>query len=157
MTINVRRVVTGHNENGKAIVTIDEPFKKINTMRSGNSAATFWITDDMPAEVDVSNDPAERDIDIEPPERGTVFRMLELLPGKAPFMHRTNTVDYVVVVSGECVMLLDEGEEVAMKAGDVMVQNATWHGWANRTDEPCQIVFVLTGGEEPAKHLHHDH
>ena len=79
----------------------------------------------MPAEVDVSDDPAERDIDIEPPERGTVFRMLELLPGKAPFMHRTNTVDFVVVLSGECVMLLDEGEEVAMKAGDVMVQNAT--------------------------------
>jgi quercetin dioxygenase-like cupin family protein len=157
MTMTIRRIVTGHDDTGKAIVTIDRPFEKINVMRSGNSAATLWITDDMPAEVDGDADPAERDIDIEPPARGTVFRILELVPGKAPYMHRTDTVDYVVVLNGECVMLLDDGEEVALKAGDVMIQRATWHGWTNRTDTPCRIAFVLTGAKAPKTHLHHDH
>ncbi|MEQ8196358.1 MAG: cupin domain-containing protein [Rhodospirillales bacterium] len=72
-------------------------------------------------------------------------------------MHRTDTVDYVVALNGECVTLLDEDEEVAMKPGDVMVQRATWHGWTNRSNQPCQIAFVLTGAKAPKKHLHRDH
>ena len=157
MTLNIRRIVTGHDETGKAVVEKDDMMTNVKLMRSGNSAATLWVTDDAPAEVEGGEDPAYRDMDIEPPARGTVFRILEVVPGKKAFMHRTDTVDYVIVISGECVMLLDEGEEVAMRAGDVMVQRATWHGWANRSDAPCQIGFVLVGGKAPAKHLHLDH
>lgn len=157
MTLNVRRIVTGHDENGKAVVQKDEPMENIKVMRSGNSACLIWATDDAPGEVEGDEDPAQRDMDIEPPERGAVFRILEVVPGKQAFMHRTDTIDYVIIMSGECVMLLDEGEEVEMKAGDVMVQRATWHGWANRGTEPCKIGFVLVGGKAPAKHLHADH
>ena len=62
-------------------------------------------------------------------------------------MHRTDTIDYAICMSGECVMILDNELEVEMKAGDVMVQRATWHGWANRSDKPCQIAFILIGGK----------
>jgi mannose-6-phosphate isomerase-like protein (cupin superfamily) len=92
-------------------------------------------------------------MDIEPPERGSIFRVLELTPGKEAYMHRTDTVDYAIVMSGECDMLMDDSE-VHMVAGDVMVQRATWHGWANRTDEPCRIIFILVGGKSPEKDLH---
>jgi quercetin dioxygenase-like cupin family protein len=118
-------------------------------LRSGNRASLMWMTDDAPADVNSDEDPAYRSIDIEPPERGTVFRVLELMPGKQPYMHRTDTVDYALVLSGECVMLLDDDEEVVLRAGDVLVQRGTWHGWANRSDQPCRLAFVLVGANAP--------
>ena len=68
-------------------------------------------------------------------------------------MHRTDTIDYAVIMKGECVMELDDSE-VHMKAGDVLIQRGTWHGWANRTTEPCQIAFILIGAHPPSNHLH---
>jgi quercetin dioxygenase-like cupin family protein len=154
MTIKIRRVVTGHDAEGKAIITSDDVMGNVATLRSGNSNALLWVTDDTPADIEGSEDPSTRGMDIEPPARGSVFRMLELAPGKSAFMHRTNTIDYAVVISGKCTMLLDDEAEVDMSAGDVMVQRATWHGWANRTDEPCQIIFILIGSKTPSKVLH---
>ena len=92
-------------------------------------------------------------MDIEPPHGGSVFRILELMPNKEAYMHRTDTIDYAIIMSGECVMLMDDSE-VEMRAGDVLVQKGTWHGWANRTDTPCRIAFVLISSNPPAKHLH---
>ena len=71
---------------------------------------------------------AALDMDIEPPDNGAIFRILELVPGKQAYMHRTDTIDYAVVLTGECDMLLDDSE-VHLRAGDVMVQRGTWHGW----------------------------
>jgi len=149
MTLEIRRVVTGHDEQGKACVERDEIMTNVVQMRSGNQAAVMWVTDDAPAAVDGDEDPAQRALDIEPPERGNVFRMLELAPGKKPYMHRTDTIDYVLVLLGECVMLLDDDREVALRAGDVLIQRGTWHGWENRSDEPCRLAFVLIGAEHP--------
>jgi quercetin dioxygenase-like cupin family protein len=104
--------------------------------------------------VDDDGDPAKTDLDIAPPANGTVLRILEVAPGKSPFMHRTDTIDYCIVLEGECAMLLDEGEEVTLKTGDILVQRGTWHGWANRTDKPCRLAFILMGSQTPAKHLH---
>ena len=153
MTFNIRRIVTGHDENGKAVISSDGDMTNVAPLRSGNFASLLWVTDDAPAEVNGAEDPAQRDMDIEPPERGSIFRVLELTPGKEAYMHRTDTVDYSIVMSGECDMLMDDSE-VHMVAGDVMVQRATWHGWANRTDEPCRIIFILVGGKSPEKDLH---
>src|SRR5690606_39802083 len=65
------------------------------------------------------------------------------------FMHRTDTIDYALVLEGECVMLLDDGEEVALSAGDILIQRGTWHGWANRSDKPCTLAFILIGATKP--------
>lgn len=154
MTINVRRIVTDHDANGKAIISSDKIMDNVQTLRSGNSNALLWVTDDAPAEIEGAEDPAYRTMDIEPPKRGTIFRMLELAPGKDAYMHRTNTIDYAICMSGKCKMELDDGQVIEMKAGDVMVQRATWHGWANPYPEPCQIIFILIGSKEPSQVLH---
>ena len=154
MTLNIRRIVTGHDEDGNAIISSDYVMDNIHNLRSGNPQTLLWQTEDTPATVDGDDDPAYQTLEIEPPERGSIFRILELQPKKDPYMHRTDTIDYAICMSGECVMILDNDLEIEMKAGDVMVQRATWHGWANRSDKPCQIAFILIGGKEPAKHHH---
>ena len=154
MTLNIRRVVTGHDEEGKAVVSRDCVMDNVPVMPSGNSAVLLWVTDDTPSPVEGDEDPALRDLGIAPPAHGSAFRALELMPGKEAFMHRTDTIDYAVVVSGACVMLLDDDAEVEMKAGDVMVQRGTWHGWANRGDAPCRLVFILIGAQPPSSQLH---
>ncbi len=153
MTFNLRRVVTDHDADGKAVISFDGKMTNVDKLRSGNFNSLLWVTDDAPAEVEGAEDPALREMDIEPPERGTIFRVLDLSPGKEAYMHRTDTVDYAIIMSGECDMLLDDGE-VHMAAGDVMVQRATWHGWLNRGTEPCRIAFILVGGKTPGKDLH---
>jgi quercetin dioxygenase-like cupin family protein len=150
MTLSIRRVVTGHNENGRAVVKLDALMDNVVCLRSGNSASVIWVTDDTPVDLDQSEDPAQRSMDIEPPQRGSVFRVLELAPGKAPYMHRTDTLDYAVVLSGECVMFLDDECEVTLRAGDVLIQRGTYHGWANRSSEPCRLAFILVGAKTPA-------
>ena len=154
MTLNIRRIVTDHDSEGRAIVGVDEVMTNVHKLRSGNIQTLIWMTDDTPADIEGDEDPAAREIDIEPPARGSVFRILELAPGKDAYMHRTDTIDYAICMSGECDMLLDDDAEVHMSAGDVMVQRATWHGWANRGVEPCQIAFILIGSHPPSKTLH---
>jgi uncharacterized cupin superfamily protein len=83
-----------------------------------------------------------------PPPAGSIFRILELSPGTEPLMHCTDTIDYVIVLDGEVDMVMDDCE-VHLRAGDVMVQQATWHGWANRGDRPCRIAFVLVAATPP--------
>lgn len=153
MTLNVRRVVTAHDADGKAVISSDAVMTNVDQLRSGNFNSLIWVSDDSPAEVGGAEDPALRTMDIEPPERGTIFRILELSPGKEAYMHRTDTVDYVIVMSGECDMVLDDSR-VHMRAGDVMVQRATWHGWTNRGSRPCRIAFVLVGAKTPDRDLH---
>lgn len=143
MTLNIRRIVTGHDADGKAVVHSDR-ILPASRLRSGNEQSLIWVTDETPADLSRDEDPATRDMEIEPPESGSIFRIIEVAPGKAAYMHVTQTIDYAMVLSGEAVMLLDDSE-VVMQAGDVMVQRATNHGWTNRSDAPCQIAFVLIG------------
>ncbi len=154
MTLNIRRIVTDHDSEGRAIVGVDEVMTNVHKLRSGNIQTLIWMTDDTPADIEGDEDPSARKIEIEPPARGSVFRILELAPGKDAYMHRTDTIDYAICMSGECDMLLDDDAEVHMSAGDVMVQRATWHGWTNRGSEPCQIAFILIGSHPPSKTLH---
>jgi len=85
------------------------------------------------------------------------LRIIELAAGKQAFMHRTDTLDYCIVLEGECAMKLDDDAEVVLSAGDILIQRGTWHGWENRGQGPCRLAFVLIGGEAPEKHLHQDH
>ncbi len=139
----LRRIVTTHDANGKAIVMHDGPAPQRVKRARGNVSTMIWGTDETPAEVWTAEDVGLRDNEIEPPPRGSWCRVIDYPAGLPGRMHRTDTVDYVICLNGEIDMELDDGNEVHMKAGDVMIQQATNHSWINRSNETCRIVFVL--------------
>jgi mannose-6-phosphate isomerase-like protein (cupin superfamily) len=171
----VRRVVTGHRPDGRSIVLFDGPAPNVKARRAGNASTLLWVTEESPASVAGAEDRAAREIGVPPPPRGTIFRIAEFPPRSGgevrdnaalladfgigpdvarghpprhPAIHRTRTIDYVVVLEGEIHLLLDEGE-VRLRAGDVVVQRATNHAWINRGDAVCRLAMVFVDAEEP--------
>lgn len=166
----IRRVVTGHDADGKAVVVMDGDAVNIVTSALRPSGRTnLWRTTSTPAVYGGDRDEADAEFAIEPLPGGTNFRIAEFPPvspeelagydGEAafaevgaahrivkgarhPFMHRTETVDYAIVLEGEIDMLLDE-DEVHLKAGDVVIQRGTNHAWANNYDALCRVAFIL--------------
>ena len=141
MAQQIRRVVTGHDASGRAIVTIDEVAKNLVSSRPGATACVVWTTEGFPVDNTGEEDAGLRKTGTTL-DNGTVFRILELAPGVTPRNHRTDSIDYAVVMSGEVDMELDD-TTVHLKAGDVLVQRGTIHNWVNRGTEPCVIAFVL--------------
>ena len=164
-----RRVVTGHDARGRSVVLLDgeSPHSFLLEKAGGLRLMELWETRSAPADNAGSRDAADHERRIEPLNGGTVFRIIEyppdrerlktLAPGffhgmgvraaetaarRHPGMHKTDTVDYCVVLSGEIWAMLDEGE-VLLRAGDCLVQRGTNHAWSNRSEEPCVIAFVL--------------
>jgi len=171
MARRFRRVVTGHNSAGTAVVVSDGAAAAVleRPGRPGVTLTDFWRTTTCPAELDGPEETTGGPFLLRPPARGTVFRVVEFEPedpevlktvagrdafaemgaadsivenARHPFMHRTDSVDYAVVLNGEITMLLDDSE-VRLEAGDVVVQRGTNHAWSNRSSEPCRIAFVL--------------
>jgi mannose-6-phosphate isomerase-like protein (cupin superfamily) len=142
MAIKVRRVITGHDAKGHAVVKIDEVSKNIVSGRPGASACVIWTTDTIPADNSGDGDAGLKKTGTTLPG-GTVFRVVEFSPGVSPRVHRTDSIDYAVVISGEIDMELEKGNEVHLKAGDVLVQRGTLHNWINRGTAPCVIAFSL--------------
>lgn len=180
-----RRIVTGHDSTGKAIIQEDGPVPRYQQI-GGTVGPMFhevWNTRAMPVPIDAaSGEPPEEGIQLAPPRNGTRIRVLDIPPdgdhldnmtpeqARAHFaevgagdaasftgkesrhahMHRTETVDYGIVLEGEIVLIVDEGE-TTVRAGDIVIQRGTNHGWANRTDKNCRIAFILIDGEfDPA-------
>ena len=170
----VRRVVTKLDASGKAVVMIDE-VTRLTAPRPPNYAANVWVTGTSLPDFTATDDRGKTKIGLAPPKSGTVFRIVDFapesqgghptdpnymmkivgpeapkkgLPPRHPMMHRTRTVDYAIIMSGEIDMLLDEGE-VHLKAGDVLVQQATNHAWVNRSGKPCRVAFILMDSQEP--------
>jgi quercetin dioxygenase-like cupin family protein len=141
MTLQVRRIVTGHDANGRAVVKIDEVSKNLLSGRPGATACVVWTTESFPVDNTGDADEGVRQVGTTL-NNGTVFRVVEFGPGVAPRNHRTDSIDYAVVVSGELDMDLDD-TVVHLRAGDVVVQRGTIHNWVNRGTEPCVIAFVL--------------
>jgi mannose-6-phosphate isomerase-like protein (cupin superfamily) len=176
----IRRVVTGCDAKGKAVVGIDGPpgNVKVRKASGGLISTLLWATDETPADISGLADRADREIGVGPAPRGSVFRIVDFPPttdsaamdndaviremgisqsvakageqARHPLMHRTRSIDYAIVMSGEMDMLLDD-TEVHLSAGDVLVQQGTNHAWVNRGSETCRIAFVLIDAEEPAK------
>lgn len=177
MNGKVRRVVTGHDHDGKAIVISDgdAPAVRTNPLRPGHVSTDIWKTDSAPVVIRAHpQDPTTGPRQIHPPKRGTIIRIAELQPeppelrnmtpeqarevfkamgnekawsgSRHPMMHRTQTLDYAVVLEGEITMLLDD-EDVQLKQGDVVIQCGTNHAWSNRSDKPCKMLYVLIDGE----------
>ena len=141
MSLNIRRVVTGHDKNGRATVKIDEVAKNVVSARPGASAAVIWTTEGFPVNNDGSADTSGRKVGTTL-DNGTVFRVVSFAPGVTPRNHRTNSIDYATVISGEIDMELD-GTSVHLQAGDVLVQRGTIHNWVNNGTVPCVIAFAL--------------
>ncbi|MFZ0177718.1 MAG: cupin domain-containing protein, partial [Pseudolabrys sp.] len=145
MSINVRRVVTGHDDQGRAKVLIDETVKNVASQRPGALYSVIWSSEGFPVNNDGDADPSGKKIGTTIPD-GTVFRIVSFGPGVAPRNHRTDSIDYAVVISGEIDMELDVGK-VHLKAGDVLVQRGTIHTWVNTGSEPCVIAFTLVSAK----------
>ena len=142
MDLKIRRVVTGHDAQGRAKVEIDEIAKNVISNRPGASSCVVWSTKGFPVDNDGFNDPTSASFKTTV-EGGTVFRIVHYGPGVTPRNHRTDSIDYAVVISGAIEMELDDNVVVKLKAGDVLVQRGTIHNWVNRGSEPCVIAFVL--------------
>jgi quercetin dioxygenase-like cupin family protein len=143
-----RRIVTGHDDRGTSIVLSDGPPPKHHRMRAPAIGANFYevwnTTRSVPLLTEAeAHEPNERDFTIMP-ITGHLLRIIEVLPpqqgGKRTVMHRTQTLDYVVVIEGEAVLILDE-TEVLLNKGDVVVQRGTNHAWENRSDKVARMVF----------------
>ena len=171
----VRRLVTGHRANGQSTVLLDGAAPNVKQRRAGNASTLLWVSDETPARVSGSEDRAAREIGVPPPRRGTIFRLAEFPPGvggevrdneavlrdfgigpdvkrghppRHPAIHRTRSLDYVVVLEGEIDLLLDD-RDVRLTAGDVIVQQATNHAWINRGTTTCRLAMVFIDAEEP--------
>ncbi len=142
MSLTVRRVVTGHDKNGRAVVKIDEIAKNVVQGRPGAHAAGIWTTEGFPIDNDGDADAALRKVGTTL-DNGTVFRVVSFAPGVAARNHRTDSIDYATVIAGEIDMELDDGKSVHLAAGDVLVQRGTIHNWVNKGSAPCIIAFVL--------------
>lgn len=141
MAFQVRRVITGHDNNGKAIVKIDEIVTNVREGRPGAKAHAIWTTEKFPVNNDGQEDAAAKPVGTTLPG-GTVFRVVEFSPGVASRNHRTDSIDYAVVMKGEIDMDID-GALIHLKAGDVLVQRGTIHNWINAGTESCIIAFAL--------------
>jgi quercetin dioxygenase-like cupin family protein len=148
MSLAIRRIVTGHDGNGRARITSDELMTNVVRKRPGYASSVVWATDALPADNSGSGEDASEVGQTMP--SGAVFRVVRYEPGVAPRVHRTDSLDYAVVISGEIDMQLDDGIETHLAAGDVIVQRGTIHNWVNRGSEPCTIAFVLLGAHPVA-------
>lgn len=141
MSLRVRRLVTGHDSTRKAVVKIDEVSKNLVSWRQGQMGCVVWTTAGFPVDNTGDADGGQRQVGTTL-KNGTVFRVVEFAPGVAPRVHRTDSIDYAVVISGEIDMEMDH-TTVHLQAGDVLVQRGTIHNWINRGSVPCVMAFVL--------------
>jgi mannose-6-phosphate isomerase-like protein (cupin superfamily) len=170
---STRRIVTGHDTSGKAVVLFDDVVTA--KQRGTNGITLSWVTSEFPVDAANAADRAQTPVGVPPPANGTVFRVVDFAPASphaAPVdhveilramgidpatqgyarhanTHRTRTIDYAIVLDGEIDMLLDDSE-IHVKAGDVLVQQATNHAWVNNGTKPCRIAFILIDAKTPA-------
>ncbi len=168
MSTKIRRVVTGHDDSGSSVVLVDGVATTVKELGTTQIIATdLWETSTMPVSNQGSSDTAARPVMLEPPPNGSIFRFVEFppdevwnssadiaaafesiggidtyVPNSRPMAHRSNTIDYVIILKGEITCVLDKGE-AHLKAGDVLIQRGTNHSWSVRGKEPCLLFVVL--------------
>jgi hypothetical protein len=174
---SIRRVVVGHDPQGKAVALIDGNVAPKQRSPGGNAVANLWITSEFPVDLGGVADKAETKAGVPPPANGTIFRIVDFAPAStaappSPIdhekiligmgidpatqgyarhrnTHRTKSVDYAIVLDGEIDMLMDD-TEVHLKAGDVLIQQGTNHAWVNNSGKVCRVAFVLIDANAPA-------
>jgi quercetin dioxygenase-like cupin family protein len=144
MSQEIRRIVTGHTQEGKAIFTIDEKIETV-IIPSGDAAmATIWTTSTVPADCNDQSDGRLR-VAGTTLNGGSVIRVVDMLPGASSPMHRSSSIDYGIVMSGEIELELDDKIFKKVGIGGIIIQNGTIHKWRNPSNDIiCRIVFILT-------------
>jgi mannose-6-phosphate isomerase-like protein (cupin superfamily) len=170
-----RRIVTGHDAQGKAVALFDGPSMPRQRAASANASTLLWVTGESPVDMSGQQDRAGTAVGVPPPANGSIFRIVDFPPASsstaAPVDHHqilhamgidpetqgyarhanthpTRSIDYAIVMEGEIDMLMDD-TEVHVKAGDVLVQQGTNHAWVNNGDKPCRIAFILIDAKDP--------
>lgn len=138
-----RRVVTAHDPNGKAVIWTDDDAANHKFPSDKITSTLMWSTDRTPTDILGGDDEGARILGSAPPPNGSRFTMMQFFPGNAGHLHRTDTLDYVICLSGEIDMVVDDGKSVTLHAGDVVIQRGTNHAWINRGTEPCRLAVVL--------------
>jgi mannose-6-phosphate isomerase-like protein (cupin superfamily) len=174
MVWRVRRVLTGHDKDGKSTFLMDGLATNVKEMQSmpGLALTDLWETVTAPASNAGNEDAVTRPVRLEPPRNGTILRIVEFPPDSQwrsnvdaaaafasigavhakdqhsadPMMHKTATVDYIIVLKGEIWAIMETGETL-LKAGDILVQRGTNHSWSVRGNEPCVIAAVLVSAQ----------
>jgi mannose-6-phosphate isomerase-like protein (cupin superfamily) len=177
MIWRVRRVLTGHDAAGRSTFIADGPAPNVKEMSAmpGLALTDLWETTGAPASNAGDRDTASRPVHLEPPKNGTILRIVEFPPDSAwrsrtdgkdgfnsigaghaqdkasadPMMHKTSTVDYIVVLKGEIYAVMETGEKL-LRAGDILVQRGTNHSWSVRSSEPCIVAAVLVSAKPVA-------
>jgi hypothetical protein len=174
----VRRIVTGHNAQGKAVIAMDGAPPRAVELRAvpGTIFYEIWNTNASPAPIDNGADPTMRPLQLHPMPEGSIIRIVDIPPDAVQsqiseadiaagfaqigaagattlrsdsphkLMHRTETIDYGILLAGEIWLVLDEGE-TKLSPGDIVIQRGTNHAWSNRTNEPARMLFVLLDGK----------
>ena len=145
----IRRIVAGHTDEGRATIIMDGPAPNQQIREQGHVSTFIWSSDEAPAEVWTNEDFGARENIIQPDPNGSGFRIVEFPPGAPGMMHRTDTLDYAICMSGEIDMEMDDGVTVHMKPHDILVQQGTIHSWLNRGTETCRVAFVLIDAKRP--------
>jgi mannose-6-phosphate isomerase-like protein (cupin superfamily) len=167
----IHRIVTGHNKQGKAVISINDQASNAVEIKGwpGLWVTDLWTTDEMPIDNMTEHDRGARPLRHDPTPNGTIFRVVEFPPeskmggidakaafehlgsttkpreedtAKHPSMHKTKSIDYLVVIAGEMWMVMEEGE-VLLRPGDCIVQRGTNHAWVNKGDVPCLLAAIL--------------
>ena len=174
MIWRVRRVLTGHDAQGRSTFIADGEAPNMKEMASmpGLALTDLWETGGAPASNAGEKDAAARPVRLEPPKNGTILRIVEFPPDSAwrenadakaafksigaghakdkassdPMMHKTSTVDYIIVLKGEIYAIMETGETL-LRAGDILVQRGTNHSWSVRGNEPCIVAAVLVSAK----------
>ena len=140
-----RRIVTGHDAKGVAKILTDVALPTAKLGQAGSRVFHVWNTDEMPADIALGEQPQDRGAMphiTPPPLDGTRFVIIDYPPGNTGAMHRTETIDYAIVLEGEIDMELDDST-VHLKTGDVIIQRGTYHAWWNRGTVNARIAFIL--------------
>ena len=175
-TKRIRRVVTGHDKQGKSVFVMDGAAPHVYSRVPGSTVVTeLWETRGSPADNRGNDEVTNRPFRLAPPKNGTVFRIIHYLPDKVRLaaikkeeamgedgsgrhavtdrgnprhagFHKTDSVDYAIVLAGEIWAMMDQGE-ILLKTGDVLIQRGTNHAWSNRTDRNATLAFVLVDAE----------
>ena len=174
---SVRRVVIGHDPQGKAVALFDGLAVSKQRSPGGNGVTNLWVTGEFPADLSGAADKAATPVGVPPPANGTIFRIVDFPPAPtstaaAPHIdhdkvliamgidpatqgyarhantHRTKSIDYAIVLDGEIDMLMDDSE-IHLKPGDVVIQQGTNHAWVNNSGKNCRIAFVLIDAKSP--------
>ena len=155
MTLTVRRIVTGHDDAGKAVVQSDQELSAVSRgVGRGIEGVEIWSTDRMPVPLGQTEGACQRAGVVARHNyvgsgAGSTIRITQWAPGHSLFPHRTHTLDYAILLSGQLDLELEDGVTVTLSPGDVVVQRGTIHSWINRGDEPATIAFILLDAEPP--------